>query len=133
MGIKYFLDTNIFIYAIEDSGILGEKARKILESKYKFCTSVITIEEILTGLYKKKAENKVISYIEFISGTKNVEVITIGKQVAILAARLCSQYNLKTPDALQLASAIISEADYFVTADRKIPKTIENLKVMILT
>ena len=132
MEIKYFIDTNIFIYAIEDTGKLGEKARKILRSRYKFSTSVITIEEILTGLYKRKQEDKVTSYLEFISAAKNIEVVTIGKEIAILAARLRAEYNLKSPDALQLASATSIKADYFITADRKIPKRIDNLKVIIL-
>jgi predicted nucleic acid-binding protein len=38
--------------------------------------------------------------------------------IADNAAELCSNFKLKTPDAIQLATAIVEKADVFVTGNK---------------
>ncbi len=49
---KVFLDTNIFIYLIEDRGALGKQANALLERlilrRYHVFTSSLTLGEVLT-------------------------------------------------------------------------------------
>ncbi|GAA4301037.1 type II toxin-antitoxin system VapC family toxin [Compostibacter hankyongensis] len=46
-----------------------------------------------------------------------IEIYEIGNPIAEKAAALRARYNLRTPDALQLATAIEYKADYFLTND----------------
>ena len=56
--MKFYLDSNVFIYAILDRGEKGETAGKILEAmqseKFSGVTSQITFEEIVFVVWKEK-------------------------------------------------------------------------------
>lgn len=130
--MKIFIDSNIFIYAIEDEGKLGEESRKILHKNTSFVTSVITINEVLTGVYRKKNEDKIPLYLEYISGRGRITIWDINKEIAILAAEIRAIYKLKAPDSIQIATALKAQANLFVTADRRIPKNIGNLKIKVI-
>ena len=62
MESKIAIDTNIFIYSLEDEGNLGDLARSIFEvikkEKPQVFTSVLTIEEVLVGVYRQGLEDK---------------------------------------------------------------------------
>lgn len=47
-----------------------------------------------------------------------VQLVEIDKQVVRQAASLRAHLNVSTPDAIHLASAVISRADAFLTADK---------------
>lgn len=131
-----FIDTNIFIYSLEETGILGNKSRSIIEQiklkKPKTYTTTLTISEILTGVFEKGMENKVTRYLEFISGNGLINVLDLDVQIAILTAQLRARFKIKTPDAIQLGSALFAECSLFISADRKLPKKIDNLKIIQL-
>ncbi len=55
----------------------------------------------------------------------------IDKQTSVLAAELRAKYGVKTPDALFLATAILENADVFVTNDVRLKK-IEEMNFLIL-
>lgn len=52
----------------------------------------------------------------------------MAEQAAIIRAN----YNIKTPDALQLATAIIHQADYFLTNDEQL-KRVNDLEIITLS
>ena len=67
MESKIAIDTNIFIYALEDEGKLGDSSRSIFEvikkEKPQVFTSVLTIEEVLVGVYRQGLEYKITAYL----------------------------------------------------------------------
>ena len=136
MGSKIAIDTNIFIYALEDEGKLGNSARSIFEvikkEKPQVFTSVLTIEEVLVGVYRQGLEDKITAYLEFISGEGLITVVEVTRQIAMLGAKIRAHYNVRTPDAIQLATGILSDSTQFITADRKLPKKIGNLAIRII-
>ena len=136
MGSKIGIDTNIFIYALEDEGKLGDLSRNIFEEikkeKPQVFTSVITIEEIMVGVFKQGLEDKITAYLEFISGDGLITAVEVTKQIAMLGARIRADYKVRTPDAIQIATAILSDATEFITADKKLPKKIENLTIKVI-
>lgn len=141
MAVKYsikgsdilFIDTNIFIYALEDNGHLGEHSRDLLrqikQQSARVYTSVLTIEEVLTGVFKESLDAKIPKYLEFISGGGLITILEFEQNTAIVCARLRAQYKLKTPDAIQLACALVCGSTRFFTADRRIPKQIDEMKI----
>jgi len=58
-------------------------------------------------------------------------MLDISSQIAEEAASIRANFNLKTPDAIHLATFIHSKADYFVTNDKGL-KNFNSKQVLIL-
>ncbi len=136
-----FLDSNIFIYALEDNNRPGDLSRSILQDiKDNFSqafTSVLTLEETLTKVFEKGLEEKISSYLDFISGGGAITIVGFERDIALISARLRGTFNkqnkkLRTPDAIQLATALFVKANIFITADKRIPSKIENMSVQTI-
>ena len=57
-------------------------------------------------------------------------MIDFNREVAVISARVRADYpHIKTPDAIQLATAINQGASRFYTADKKLPKKIGRLTI----
>lgn len=137
MGPKIALDTNIFIYALEDEGKLGNSARRLFteikRKKPQVFTSVLTIQEVFVGVYKEGLEDRIPNYLEFILGAGLITVVDVNREIVILAAKIRAEHKtIRTPDAIQLATAIYAGAREFITADRRLPKRINKLNIKIL-
>jgi predicted nucleic acid-binding protein len=61
----------------------------------------------------------------------HVTTVRVSQVIAEEAARLRANYSLRTPDAIQLATAIRSGASFFLTNDSKLP-SLTSLNVLIL-
>ena len=134
-GKKAFLDTNIFIYLIEENKLYLNQVDKLLifleQNRYEIITSTLTLGEILTKPYKDNRVDLVKIYQEFF---EDIKLIELNAQIASLFAQIRANYGIKTPDAVQLASAIYSKSDLFVTNDDKLSKFNSNkCKVILLS
>lgn len=56
----------------------------------------------------------------------------INSEIALLAAEIRVRYNLKLPDALQVATAIQSNCDAFLTNDLQFKKVSE-LSILVIS
>jgi predicted nucleic acid-binding protein len=80
-------------------------------------TSTITVTKLLVQPYRDTDEARVNLYYGLLSTYPNLVWVAPDLEVADLAARLRAAYRLKTPDALQAATAVRSNATGFVTND----------------
>lgn len=130
------LDSNIFIRALDDKSSLGDSVRILLEHikqvQPRIFISTILLEEFLVKVFKQKRELELAYIMDFLTLGGLVSILDINKEIAITAAKLRAKYSIKAPDAIHLASAILAGANIFITTDRKIPKKIDHLKVMVL-
>jgi predicted nucleic acid-binding protein len=53
------------------------------------------------------------------------EIVTLSRDVIDKATEIRAQYNFKTPDAIQLAAAVISNCDLFLTNDQRLDRFTE--------
>ncbi len=117
-GKLAFLDTNIFIYLIEENPLYLNQTYKLLDflekNEYEIITSTLTLGEILTKPYKNKRMDLVKTYKAFFS---EMQLVELNSKIASLFAKIRADYKIKTPDAIQLASAVYAKADLFVTND----------------
>ena len=117
-GKLAFLDTNIFIYLIEENPLYLNQVYKLLDflekSEYAIITSTLTLGEILTKPYKDNRLDLIETYKAFFAEMKLIE---LNSEIASLFAKIRADYKIKTPDAVQLASAVYAKADLFVTND----------------
>jgi predicted nucleic acid-binding protein len=129
------LDTSLFIYHLEDHPRFGPVTTDLLvaleEGSFRGVTSVLTLLEILV---KPKADGKqeaVRDYEFFLTTFPNLAFVPMGLEVARRAADLRAGYRFRTPDAIQLATALEQGATAFLTNDKKL-KPVSELEVSIL-
>lgn len=129
------LDSMVFIYHFENNPKFFEQTKKIFtqieKGHYLGISSVITILEILTYPKRKKDYLLVKEYNETLKYFPNLKFIDINWEIVDLASSIRAKYNLTSPDALQIGTAIYTGAKYFFTAD-EIFKRVKEIKVRIL-
>ncbi|MBX2968883.1 MAG: type II toxin-antitoxin system VapC family toxin [Cyclobacteriaceae bacterium] len=136
-GGRIFLDTSPFIYYIEEKGEYIGTLAPLFEmnskGEYQIVTSSLTLTEVLTLPYRKKEKSLVDDYEQILLHSPFVFIMSIDSHVAKRAAKIRAEYNFRTPDALQLAAAIESSSDIFLTNDRQLMRTKEEIEVVILS
>ena len=78
-------------------------------------------------------EKRILLFEEFIQSLPNNYIQDVDYEVAKKGALLRAEYNLRTPDAILLATALISHSDCFISNDLNLKKTdIEGVSILIL-
>ncbi len=130
------MDTAPLIYFIEGNSQYQEKLNQVFDSNDKgdfaFITSSITLLEVLVKPLKEKQPKLVERYINILTNARGIEIFEVTNAISIKAAELRAKYNLRTPDAIQLATAIEFNADYFLTNDFKL-KLVSEVKSIVLS
>lgn len=123
---KVFLDTAPLIYFLDDDVNFGKKTKSILEeilsAGKSLASSVITCEEYLTYPYRLGNQEKVDVFFEF-SDVCGIDLVPISLEIAKLAAKIKAEYSdFKTMDSLQLAVAVQTGCDLFLTNDKQLKR-----------
>lgn len=128
------LDTGIFIHQLEANNryvALTDHVFAWLERpNHSAVTSVVTMTELLVLPYRTN-EQQVDEFYGLLSTYPNLDWISINLQIADTAAKVCALHRLRTPDALQAATAIHSHATGFVTNDSAFER-IRNFETLVL-
>jgi predicted nucleic acid-binding protein len=115
------LDTSVFIYQLEANArylALTDSVFSWLErAGHEAVTSTITMTELLVPSYRENDEPRVDAFYGLLSTYPNLRWIAPDLEAADLAAKLRAQYRLRTPDALQAATAIQAQATGMITND----------------
>ena len=113
------IDTNIFIYALEAHPIYVELAYAVLEwveqPNHAAVTSTLTMTEVLAQPYATVARWQVDEYYALLSNYPHVEWVVPNLRIAKLAAQFRAQHRMRTPDAIQAATAVQSGATGFIS------------------
>lgn len=116
------IDTNIFIYALEAHATYVDLAYAVLEwveqRNHSAVTSTLTITEVLTRPYAVGTKRQVDEYYALFSNYPHLEWIAPDLRIAKVAAQFRAQHRMRTPDAIQAATAVQSGATGFVSNDR---------------
>lgn len=130
------LDTMVFIYHFEENQIYSPLTFSIFESlekgNFNAITSILTLLEILV---KPKRENNSIlteKYKILLETFPNLQVKILNENIADVASTLRANYNINTPDAIQIATSLEAQADIFITNDTSLKKVTE-IKVLLLS
>ena len=130
------LDTMVFIYHFEENQAYSPLTFSIFESlekgNFKGITSILTLLEILV---KPKEDNNLLlteRYKLLFETFPNLQVKTLNENIADIASSLRANYNINTPDAIQIATSLEVKADIFITNDVTLKKIAE-IKVLLLS
>ncbi|NWF57474.1 MAG: PIN domain-containing protein [Syntrophaceae bacterium] len=132
---KIALDTMIFIYAFEEHRVylplVHPLFRELEKGKLTAVTSTLTIAECMVQPFRAKALELAARYKILFRDFPHLSVIPVSDEIAEKGAWLRAQYKIKTPDAIQLATALITGSHVFLTNDEALP-SIEGIRVLIL-
>lgn len=135
-GKIIFLDTAPLIYFIEGHSQYQQKLKQLFllndEGHFKFLSSVITLLEVLVKPLKEGQNKTVEQYKKILTNAEGIDIFEITIPVTIKAAELRAKYNIHTPDALQIATAIERQADFFLTNDLRLKQVVE-IKVVTIS
>jgi len=129
------LDTSPFIYFVERHplyvDVMREVFRRITDGDLKASSSVITLTEVLVQPLRQKDKTLADKYRNLLYKAANFKLLPISFLVSETAAELRAKYNLRTPDALQIAAALENGCEAFLCNDNGL-KRVTELKVLIL-
>jgi predicted nucleic acid-binding protein len=129
------LDTAPIIYFVEANpkydAIVTEIFQQINDSKIIGLTSVISLTEVLVHPIRQKNYLLKKKYNDIFQNSPNFYTKPIIVSVAQIAAELRAKYNLRTPDSLQIATALENNCDAFLCNDKDL-KRVTELQILIL-
>ena len=132
---KLGIDSMCFIYHFEGNRAYGEIVKylflQLQKNKMSGVTSVLTLAEILA--FEKLQDDRILfeETKSRLRSTPNLSVIPVNEGISELSSILKYKYSIALPDAIQLATAVVSGQDALITNDRGLQK-IKEIKVVIL-
>lgn len=132
---KIGIDTAVFIYQVEENPKYGELTQRIfawLEGpKAHGVTSTITMLELLVHPCRDNDSEQADNFYALLSTYPHLEWLPVTLAVADRAAHLRADHNLRTPDAVQAATALVEKATGFLSNDYAFSK-VRELEVLTL-
>jgi predicted nucleic acid-binding protein len=135
-GKIIFVDTAPLIYYIEGHSLWQSKLIEIFtnnhEGQLPIITSTLTLLELLVQPLKLKRFDLVEKYEQILTSSPHIDIIELNIEIAKKAAEFRSSFNLKTPDSIQIATAVINNAEVFLTNDKDLQRVNNDIKVITL-
>jgi predicted nucleic acid-binding protein len=124
------VDTAPWIYLLQDHPDFAPRFAGLFEAAeagtLRLALTPITLAEVLSGPHKAGQTALAARYEQALT---QFEWVNLSPAIANLAAQLRARYELKLPDALQLAAALDMGAAALVTHDRDFSK-VEGLPIL---
>jgi predicted nucleic acid-binding protein len=128
------VDSAPLIYFMESHPVFFEPVRPFFEGlnqgEFAALTSSVTITEVLAHPLRHGRLSLVSAYQEFFADF--LPAVPVTAEIAELAAQLRADHNFRTPDAIQIATAINRQADAFLTNDIRLSR-LKQLEVLVLS
>jgi predicted nucleic acid-binding protein len=121
------IDSNVFIYLLEQDGPLADAAGRLLDEiaagAAEGVVSTLALTEACSGPAKAGDPALVERYADELISLENVRFVPLTADLAVDAAALRGRSAMSMADAIHQASAIGAGATAFVTNDRRIRGT----------
>ncbi len=115
------LDTSVFIYQLQANPRYLELTTRVFDwldgPGHRGVTSTITMTELLVQPYRSLDDQLVDEFHALLETVPNLDWIPPNLDIADTAAKIRAGHRLRTPDALQAATAIRGRATGLVTND----------------
>ncbi len=134
-GYKVGLDTSPLIYLAEANTDYKTVVKPFFEAvrhnEFIVVTSMISVVEVLVHPIRNNDTDLIQKYRDLLFKTRGLKTVMLSQPIAEEAARLRATNNIRTPDSIQMATAIVEEASFFLTNDKHFP-SLPNLKILLL-
>lgn len=129
------IETAPLIYFVEQNPSYVDRMRFIFQllqaGNFHAVSSVITLAEVLAHPLCLNRHDLEKVYLTLLTRSKYFKLIPVSQTIAREAANLRALDNLKTPDALQPATALESQCDTFLTNDKGLMR-VTSLKIILI-
>jgi predicted nucleic acid-binding protein len=129
------IDTAPLIYFIEENPRYLKTMipffKALSRGEFRAVTSVITLVEVLVHPLRQGNVRLAEQYRDILFNAEGLTTLALSEDIAEDAARLRAQHNLRTPDAIQVATAIHLNASFFLTNDTRLP-SLPDLDLLVL-
>jgi len=129
------LDTSIFIYQLQANPRYIDLTHHVFSwlerSSASAITSTITMTELLVQPFRGSDERLSNSFLSLIPPFPNLNWIAPDLEIAFLAAQIRARSGLRTPDALQAATAMHAGATTILAND-PVFRRVSGLEALIL-
>ena len=120
------LDTAPLIYFIERHplyfAVVEGFFHAVAQGDVQAVASTLTLTEVLVHPYRYGDRALAQKYADILLGARNLRTIAVSPEIAASAARLRALHGLRTPDAIQLATAQEAQASAILTNDEGLEK-----------
>jgi predicted nucleic acid-binding protein len=123
---RIYLDANIVIDMVEAVSETGDLLRSFatlhpVDHPTFFRTSELTLSEVLVHPLRRGNSEIASIYVKMLAGEYWLTVSTVSTTVLEAASVLrASHGSLKLPDAIHIATAMLSDCSHFLTQDQRI-------------
>lgn len=119
-----YCDASIFIYSLEShplySPMLIPFWQSVQRGRITAITSELSVLEVLVKPFNQNDSTMLQCYQDLLFTTINLQLLPIDRTVLIEAAKLRATHQIRTPDAIHLASAQVCHAESILTNDLKL-------------
>ena len=130
------IDTSVFIYFLQEERRYLPLVAPLFEEadrgKRELVTSAVTLLEVLVVPYRVGDVQLAKRYELLLTRSRGVHMVDVTRDQLRAAAQLRAATGMKTPDALQIASALSAECRTFLTNDRRLP-AVPSLRIVQLS
>lgn len=130
------LDTAPIIYFIEEHPtylpVVAPVFAQIDMGILSAVTSTITVAEVSVMPLRQNRPDLQKQYQDMLLHSANVDVVPIDSALAYAGAVLCAKFNTRLPDALQIAAALASGCEAFLTNDGDL-KRVTGIRVLVVS
>jgi predicted nucleic acid-binding protein len=126
-AVTIFLDANVIIYQVEGVEPFQKRVHSILQELVQqqadasFAVSRLSMMECLVKPVREGDTASIDRFRSFFAAS-DLAIVDVSAQVLETAIMLRAHYKLRTPDAIQAASALSVKSDIFVTGDKAFQK-----------
>lgn len=132
---SYFIDTMAFIYHFEENPAYTPFTRTLFQlveaGEARGVASTLTLMELLVKPKRLGDAVAVEDYKYTLANFPNLKLRSLDPEVAERAAEIRAKHNLKPPDAIQVATALVEDAEALVTNDLKL-KGVGEIETIII-
>lgn len=130
------LDTSIFIYHFEANPQYLPLTQEILHhveaGQCGGVVSTVTLMELTVHPWRINRADIARQYEVLLVNFPNLQVVDVSREIARQAAQLRATYNVRPADAIQVATAMVSQGTVWVSNDKKLKRLETEIEVIIL-
>jgi len=125
-GAVVTIDTAPVIYYLEDHPVYAERFAPVFDAiaagRIQAVISSVTLAEVLSGPLTSGQEILAAQYREVLCRSGGWQMHPVDEEIAVTAARVRVRHKLRLPDAIQIATAIVTRSYALITHDRRLSK-----------
>lgn len=125
-GGRILLDSVALIYYIERHpryfAVAAEWMERVEAGRISAVASTLLLAEVLVPAYRAGSSGAARQARAALERIPNFEMVDVSTSIADVAARLRATHDLRTPDALHVATALNEGVEWLVTNDRRLKR-----------